>query len=226
MITPPSAPGDITITPKVKGAIITIPSIAAAKKSEISMPSAIIDATGIMSISLTPRNDISGGRIELTMLDSKPASVTAPSNITVYKYLEIKATNLAESNLINAVITFKVDKSWVGTKYNASSVVLMRNTATGWVVLDTKLISQTTAAYIFEATTPGFSYFVITAAELNPTATPPITPPTNVTSTTPSKPIDWTPVIWIVGIVVVIGVVWIGYKTVTSKRKWRPKPPK
>jgi PGF-pre-PGF domain-containing protein len=226
-VSPPTnvtPPGDVTVVATRGGAIIRIPSIAAERRSSVSISAVITGATGILDISIVPRRDLAGLKIEFAKLDAKPSSVPNPPN-TAYRYYEIKAENVTESDLENATITFQISKTFIGTKYNASSVAMMRHTSAGWATLDTRLISQTTSDYIFEATTPGFSYFAITVAEMG---APPIviTPQGNVTNETGTTvpPIEiGTIAIWVIGIVVAAGIIAFAYQKVNSQKKWKPK---
>jgi PGF-pre-PGF domain-containing protein len=207
------------------GAIITIPAVAADKRSPISISAVISDVTGIMEIALNPIRDLAKIKIEISKLDTKPDSVDAPPK-TTYRYYEIKAENMTEDDLSNATITFKIDKVFIGTKYNASTVTMMRHVSGGWVSLDTEMLSQTTTEYIFKATTPGFSYFAITVAELE---APPVIspPPTNGTTTEPGPiSIDWTLVIWALGIIVVVAVAVVANNMLKHKKKWKPRSPR
>jgi PGF-pre-PGF domain-containing protein len=212
----PEEAKNVTIIATPGGAIITIPSIAAEKRSSVSVAATITEVTGIMDISLTPRKYLAGVKIDIAKLDAKPATVAEPPK-KVYKYLEIKAENATEADLLSATITFKIEKSWIGTKYNVSSVTLMRYTAGGWTTLDTTLVSQTATDYVFEATTPGFSYFAITAAEL--AAPAPLTPPTNVTpTTTPGQKPDYT---WMLVVAAAIIIVVVAYWIYSRKPKYK-----
>ena len=232
-VSPPSnvtGPGNITITPKRDGVVIDIPGMAVDRSTSLGsyLTTAVKDATGVLDIVLTPNKDLTGVKVDITKLAAKPATIAAPQGIVVYNYLEIKATNLTSEDLVNATVTFKVPKAYIGTKYNASSTVLMRLVGTEWTVLDTKIASQTTTDYIFESETPGFSYFAIAIAEMG--AGPiVIIPPINGTNGTGPvvPPIDISTIaIWIAGIVVAAGIIAFAYNAVKSQKKWKPRSPK
>ncbi|MEM2974557.1 MAG: PGF-pre-PGF domain-containing protein, partial [Candidatus Micrarchaeia archaeon] len=223
--TPLEVPEEITVIATRGGALVAIPSIAAERISSVTFSAAITNFTSILSIALTSRRNLADVKIEITKLDAKPLSLEEPP-YKVYKYLEITAENASESDWLEAVITFKVEKLWIGTRYNASSVKLLRYSSDTWKPLETNLMSQTTTDYIFEAVTPGFSYFAITATELS-TPEPILPLPSNITiDETKQSTISLTTVIVMIATITLIFIaIVIIYSKMKSARKWRPKSP-
>jgi len=226
-VTNVTGPGAITATPKRDGVVIDIPGMAEGRSTSLGsyLTTAIMDATGIVDMVLTPNKDLTGVKVDIVKLTAKPATIAAPQGIFVYNYLEIKATNMTSDDLVNATVVFKIPKSFIGTKYNASSTVLMRLVGSEWTILETKIASQTTSDYIFESKTPGFSYFAIAIAEMG---APPIviTPQGNMTNETGTTvpPIEASTIaIWIVSIVVAAGIIAFAYQKVQSQKKWKPR---
>ncbi len=92
---------------------------------------------------------------------AKPSSVSAPSN-EVFQYLEIDTSNLPDSGIASATIEFKVPFSWFNENNVKRNTVKLLRYTTKWVELDTKEVRTDSSSAYFEATTPGFSFFVIT----------------------------------------------------------------
>ena len=66
----------------------------------------------------------------------------------VYKYLELRKYSFNNSELINATIDFKVDKSWMDSnKMDESKVSMFRYVSGSWQELDTKLTKNDTKYY-------------------------------------------------------------------------------
>ena len=98
-------------------------------------------------------------------LKEKPASIPAPVSANVFGYLNIE-TNLQARDLYYAAIKFSVPKSWLQEKGLKSGQIALNRLVNGqWVKLKTTLKSESGDKYSFEAKTPGFSYFAITAEE-------------------------------------------------------------
>jgi methanogen extracellular protein (TIGR04279 family)/PGF-pre-PGF domain-containing protein len=85
----------------------------------------------------------------------------------VYKYVNIWIGNdgFADSNNIgNAAVGFKVSKYWITENdIDANSIILQHFSGSDWNRLPTKKLSENEEYILFEAETPGFSPFAITA---------------------------------------------------------------
>ncbi|AGB48832.1 hypothetical protein Metho_0567 [Methanomethylovorans hollandica DSM 15978] len=85
----------------------------------------------------------------------------------VYKYVNIwvgKSGFATEGNIKDPMVQFRVNNSWIEeTGVNPASIRLQRYDGTAWEVLPTVFKANTTSYVIFEAQTPGFSPFAITA---------------------------------------------------------------
>jgi len=223
-VTPPvttPAAEERTIVTTRGGAVISIPTIAADSRASASITPQVAAVTSIEDIILNSKKEMKNIRLRVEKMDAKPASVAPPPG-QVYKYIEIVAENITSDNLESATIIFTVEKAWFGTKYNMSTVALMRYT-TAWTELQTTMTGQNSTHYIFEATTPGFSYFAITAEEA--AAAPPTSPAAN--ETVPGQAageIDYTPLIVLLALIVVVAV---AYWLINRKPRYRiPKRPK
>ena len=84
----------------------------------------------------------------------------------VYKYLNIWVGNGGygtAKNIENAVVCFKVEKSWIqDKKIDQSSITLNRYNDKKWNELPTTLLREDDKYLYFTAETPGFSPFAIT----------------------------------------------------------------
>ena len=120
---------------------------------------------GITQINVTIKNPAQNVEITVKKLEEKPAEVTEVKG-KVYQYLEILAQNLEEENIEKAFIRFNVTKSWI-TENNLSKyrVFLYRFSENEWKRLPTQLIEENDY-YVYEAQTPGFSYFAIVGEKL------------------------------------------------------------
>ncbi|WP_209621672.1 PGF-pre-PGF domain-containing protein [Methanolobus bombayensis] len=109
------------------------------------------------------------GKITVTieMLKNTSALVNEPVSGSVYKNMNIwvgKTGYATESNIQNPVIGFIVSKEWVDdTDVNISTIVLNRYSENVWTTLETELTGEDADYYYFEASTPGFSPFAVSA---------------------------------------------------------------
>jgi len=103
-------------------------------------------------------------RITVIKLTEKPQSIKEIP-MKVYKYLEIKAENLNETNLEEAKIQFEVSKEWIEENNLGKHGIYLLRYIIDWQKLPTKLINETEAYIIYEAKTLGFSYFAISGEE-------------------------------------------------------------
>ena len=117
------------------------------------------------------------GKITVTieMLKNTSALVDeAPSGL-VYKNMNIwvgKTGYATESNIKDPVIGFVVSKEWLGDNdVNTDTIVLNRYNEDVWARLETEQTGEDEDYYYFEASTPGFSPFAITADQPTTTIT-------------------------------------------------------
>jgi PGF-pre-PGF domain-containing protein len=100
------------------------------------------------------------------MLKGKSVFVSELPSDEVYEYLNIWIGNsgfATSKNIENAVVFFKVDKSWVQDKnIDRSSIILNRYNDKIWNQLPTNLSNEDDQYLYFTAQTPGFSPFAIT----------------------------------------------------------------
>jgi FOG: PKD repeat len=100
------------------------------------------------------------------MLKNKSTLVTGVPSDEIYKFMNIWVGNsgfATPDNIENAVVYFKVAKSWVqDDKIDKSSITLNRYSDKTWSQLPTSLISEDDNYLYLKAKTPGFSLFAIT----------------------------------------------------------------
>ena len=120
---------------------------------------------GITQINITIKNPAQNVKITVEKLEEKPAEVTEVKG-KIYQYLKILAQNLEEENIEKAFIRFNVTKSWITeNNLNKYRIFLYRFSENEWKRLYTKLVEENDY-YVYEAQTPGFSYFAIVGEKL------------------------------------------------------------
>jgi hypothetical protein len=100
------------------------------------------------------------------MLKEKSIQASGLPSDAVYKHLNIWVGNsgfATSKNLENAVLCFKVEKSWIhDNNIDQSSITLNRYSEKEWNPLPTSKSGEDDKYLYFTAQTPGFSPFVIT----------------------------------------------------------------
>ncbi|MFH1972702.1 MAG: S8 family serine peptidase [archaeon] len=88
--------------------------------------------------------------------------VLSPKGI-LYQYLEITTTNFDNEDISNGELEFKVLKTWIRDNDVTKEDIVLQRYTTSWEELSTRYIRVENDSYVYAATTPGFSYFAITA---------------------------------------------------------------
>jgi len=121
------------------------------------------DTIGINAVIFTATEDLESVRVTVSKLTSKPSSVSPDPEGGIYRYIEVDAPKLAGKTK-EAKIQFEVTKTWLtDNDYAADDVILMRFADNKWNALTTSKLSESSNKAYYEATSPGFSYFAITA---------------------------------------------------------------
>ena len=128
----------------------------------ISIEKEGLDFSEINVLVTNQANDVS---ITITKLNNKPAVVGKEVRGRVYQYVQIKKTNLEDENIEKVRLKFKVKKSWLDSNNLDKDTVLLERYTSQWTKLPTFLKSEDSDYVYYEAETPGFSYFAITAEE-------------------------------------------------------------
>lgn len=111
----------------------------------------------------------SGVKVTFEKLDARPAAVGSDPSGELYSYVGISVENLDESSISSASVTFDVNRSWIdGNGIDESTVVLNRFSGGAWQSLETAKLSEGAESVTFQAETPGFSTFAITAQKSVP----------------------------------------------------------
>ncbi|NOZ80744.1 MAG: S8 family serine peptidase [DPANN group archaeon] len=91
---------------------------------------------------------------------SFPASVSSFSG-TAYKVIEIEHQGLPEVGINRAVITFRINNSWLKQEGIATGDVVLFRHDQSWIVLPTRHVSSDKDYQHYEAISPGLSTFII-----------------------------------------------------------------
>jgi len=126
-----------------------------------------MNATCIMNLEFDPKKTFKRTAATIEMLKEKSAQVPQAPPGKIYKNVNIQVGNsgtLLSGNIENASIGFKVEKTWVsGNVDKKSEICLWRYNRTSWNKLEVQKKGDDGHYSYFEAKTPGFSSFAITA---------------------------------------------------------------
>ena len=133
-----------------------------------------VGTNSVSTIDFKVVSAVTNADINVEETSSAPSSVTVPSGyVSPFVYLEITSSNLEDSNLKEARINFKVTKSWLtSNNLEKRDVVLLRNVNGNWRELSTSVLTEDSESVSYEALTPGFSVFAISAKQQDVTAAP------------------------------------------------------
>jgi PGF-pre-PGF domain-containing protein len=124
------------------------------------------NATPIVYIAFDAKRTPGKTTTIVEMLNKKSILVSDLPSDEIYKSVNIWAGNngfITPSNIENAVICFKVEKSWIkDNSISQSSVILSRYSNQKWNQLPTSSLDEDDKYLYFIAHTPGFSPFAIT----------------------------------------------------------------
>ncbi len=105
----------------------------------------------------------------IEVLNNRSKLVSTDPEGLIYRHVNIwvgKAGFAIQENIKDPRVEFIVNKSWIQEMgVNTDDVKLQRYNETAWEVLPTTLASNNTTHFMFEAQTPGFSPFAITAGK-------------------------------------------------------------
>ena len=163
---------------------------------------------GLKQINITVNNTAQKVTITVTKLDGKPASIVHEIVGKVYKYIEINAVNLNETQIDNVKIKFEVNKSWINdNNIDPDTVALNRHRVNAWERLQTRKTGEDNDLVYYEAETPGFSTFAISGEEkVETTTTTTTTIPITTTTPVVVSEMELSPWLIIVVIIIIAGV--------------------
>ncbi|MCK4714427.1 MAG: PGF-pre-PGF domain-containing protein, partial [Candidatus Aenigmarchaeota archaeon] len=116
---------------------------------------------GVREILISVNNSANSVYIRITKYNKKPADITHNLTGRVYQYMELYTRNLDDS-LENATIRFSVNRSWINENGISDDGVALNRYENRWERLVTRKISEGAGTLVYEAETPGFSYFAVT----------------------------------------------------------------
>lgn len=118
--------------------------------------------TKVYKIYLDVKKEASLIEIKIEKLENLPTLIQMPAE-KVYEIIRINSSNLEDSNVDLARIRFEIGQPWlIENSLNPESIYLQRYD-NGWEKLPTKILSSGSQSYYYEAVSPGFSIFAITA---------------------------------------------------------------
>ncbi|MBI3190133.1 PGF-pre-PGF domain-containing protein [archaeon] len=140
---------------------ITVVKMAAGTTSSVNIMDANIAVKQVM---VDVNADTQNVKVSASRLAAKPSYITNNVNGSVYQYLDLTLTNLPASSISSGKIRFNMTKQWFTSYgFQPSHVSAYRYYVSDWQKLNTSMISESSTEYQFEAATPGFSVFVISA---------------------------------------------------------------
>jgi PGF-pre-PGF domain-containing protein len=123
-----------------------------------------LEDTGfITQIAITARDTVYNVKVIAVPLEKKPyPSMPDPAG-TVLSYLKLTKSGISNTQMEKAEVRFQVPISWLGDNdINQETVSLQRDATNKWETLETEYLSEDDEYAYYAATTPTFSYFVIT----------------------------------------------------------------
>ena len=140
-----------------------IETISAGESTTVEIANPNIEIT---SITITTTESVSGGSIKVTEVKNVKRGDLEIGVETgdIYRAFDITLTNISDSQIANASVNFRVNRTWIEKGLITFLDVLMfrKNDLTGvWDVLVTNFVSEDSNFYYYSALTPGFSTFVI-----------------------------------------------------------------
>jgi len=124
------------------------------------------EEVGVKEIQIRVNNDTQGVKIIVSKYEAKPEDVVEKLG-KVYQYMQIETENLKD-NLESAIITIRVEKSWV-SENNVSkddlALFKFNNETNEWEELVTIYKEEDATYYYFDAVLTSFSYFAISISE-------------------------------------------------------------
>jgi len=143
--------------------------------------------TKLTEIQIQVKTRVVTSELSVEKYDSNPADAATDAPGVVYRYMSVSFTKIDDSNVQSAKIKFKIEKSWIEqNSVDASSAALYRYSGGVWNKLQTVKTGEDGLHAYYEAATPGFSYFAISAEKAATPAT--IAPGQAATSTVPGAP--------------------------------------
>jgi len=118
----------------------------------------------VRGVSIDMKNTVTQPSLTVESLKSNP--VSTPASSSVYKYIEIKPNNIADTDASKITINFEVPKSWLkDNKIGEDSIALFRYSVGKWNVLSTTKTGSDANSIYYQSTSPGFSTYAIGSSQ-------------------------------------------------------------
>jgi len=119
----------------------------------------------VVGVSFAIKSDASAGTIGTVMISvdentTIPDGTQAPSGV-IYRYFGVDTSGVPSQNISQAVITIKVEKSWVESEKIDLNTIRVLRLGVDWGELTTEKSSEDETYYYFNAYSPGFSLFAV-----------------------------------------------------------------
>ncbi len=119
--------------------------------------------TGFTKIEINVKKSIISEEIVIR----KAESVEKELSKIVKDYIEIETTKLADEDIENVTIEFKVEKTWlIENELSKENVALYRLEGDEWKKLDTEVVSEDDNYVYYKAISPGLSLFAIAGEKI------------------------------------------------------------
>lgn len=156
----------------VKTQTVSIPSILPGSPNLVKL--ADPQDYSLTQIEIDVANAVSDVKITVKRLTGKPseaAAEAAPAE-RLYKYVEVQKTNMQDSDVKQATVSFQVEKSWLTDKgVTKEQIVLKRLKGSSWENMATSITDEDDKVIHYKANTPGLSFFAVAAEEKPVTTT-------------------------------------------------------
>jgi PGF-pre-PGF domain-containing protein len=154
--------GIINATTTKPAQITNYVNIIANQPEVINITNSNFDLTKII---ITSNENITRASLIITEIKELPKSTENGLPLGVsYQIFGINITKINNTGIMNVIIEFKINKTWIAEQ-NATSknitLYRMKNNETQWNLLNTTFLNEDDKYYYFNASTPGFSSFVI-----------------------------------------------------------------
>ncbi len=117
----------------------------------------------LTEISIQVGTEVKNVELKVEKLKSNPKKAEAAAK--VFQYLEITKSNLANADIKEAKISFKVPTAWLSQNGISEDGVALYRYTEGWVQLKTAKTGSDGTNAMYEAETPGFSTFAVGSRE-------------------------------------------------------------
>ena len=115
----------------------------------------------VSSVSFMVSEDVRNARVGVSSQSERPSGVSDVDG-TVYRYVTINKSNVADSSVSNVTIGFSVDGDFVSDNgASEDDVVLLRYEGGEWVEVETRLSSSAGGSYSYEAVSDGFGSYAV-----------------------------------------------------------------